>query len=288
VELTDTRPLVWRRLLVPASYTLGELHEVIQAIMPWTDNHCHLFRVGKRRIGEPDEESPSVEDEEAVTVADVFRGKCRRMAYLYDFGDDWQHEVTLEQRLRPDPETEYPVCLDGAGACPPEDSGGPRGYGEKLLILRDPTHPDYGDIAEWMGEDFDPGRFDPAEANEALRYDPTTPEPGEDDAGNGAQPVSSAEVEGLCAWCSRRIPKNRPAVTLELSVCLRMNLEGLEGTYVLLPLPGGDTPVPVLVPETGGHARRVVAHLCCEPCAEALRHAWSQHEPDQPPEPAGD
>jgi hypothetical protein len=286
VTLTDTRPAVWRRLLLPASYTLGELHEVIQAVMPWRDFHSHLFRVGKRNFGEPDEEAPSMEDEETLTLAEVFRGRCRRIGYLYDFGDSWEHDIAVEQRLDPDPETEYPVCTAGENACPPEDSGGPPGYAEKLRILKDVTHPAYAEVIDWMGEDFDRTRFDLAEANEALRYDPATPEAGEAPGECGSiQPASSAEVEGLCAWCRRRLPKDRPAITLELALCPHTYLEGLEGTYVLMPLPGGGLPVPVLVPETGGAVRRVTAHLCCEPCAEALRHAWGQREPSAPPPP---
>lgn len=281
VELADTDPRVWRRLLVPASYSLGELHEVIQAVMPWTDAHCHLFRVGKRRFGEPDDETPSVKDEESVTLSDIFRGACRQVVYLYDFGDSWQHMVTLEKRRRPDPETEYPVCLAGENASPPDDSGGPMGYSAKLAILRDPSHPEYERILEWMGEDFDPCRFDVAQANDALRYDPSTPEADEQPE-DGIEPVSSADAEGLCAWCRRRLPADRPPITLDLAVCQRILLEGLEGRYILMPMPDDDVPIMVLVPEADGNGRTVVAFLCCEPCADALRHAWSQGEPSEP------
>lgn len=281
VELEGTHPPVWRRLLVPASYSLGELHEVIQAVMPWTDAHCHLFEVGKRRYGEPDDEMPSLIDEETVTLADIFRGACRQVAYVYDFGDSWTHKVTLEKRLRPDPETEYPVCVAGENAAPPDDSGGPMGYNEKLAILNDPSHPDHDQVLEWLGEEFDPGQFDVLQANEALRYDPSTPEPAEMED-DGIETASSADVEGLCAWCRRRLRADRPPITVELTVCQRIHLGGLEGSYVLMPIPDEDMPVPVLVPDEGGNGRKVVAHLCCEPCAAALRHAWGRSEPTEP------
>jgi hypothetical protein len=283
VELTDTVPSVWRRLLVPASYSLGELHDIIQALMPWEDYHCHMFRVGERRYGEPNEEMPAIEDEEALTLADVFRAKCRQIAYVYDFGDGWQHTVMLEKRLQPDLETEYPVCVGGENASPPEDSGGVAAYYEKLVILRDPTHHEHDRVVEWMGADFDPTHFDLSEANEALRYDPSTPEPGEDV--EDVEPVSSAEVEGLCAWCGRRIPAEGPAITFEMSVCQRFHLVGLEGSYVLVPMSGGDARVPALVPEGAGSGQTVVASLCCEPCAEALRSAWGTGGKETPPDP---
>ncbi len=54
VTLLDTKPPIWRRLLVPAGLTLETLHDVLQVAMGWTDSHLHEFRVGKKRFGVPD------------------------------------------------------------------------------------------------------------------------------------------------------------------------------------------------------------------------------------------
>ena len=54
VSLTGTDPLVWRRLVVPASISLGRLHHVLQGAMGWTDSHLHLFRVAGRLVGPVD------------------------------------------------------------------------------------------------------------------------------------------------------------------------------------------------------------------------------------------
>jgi hypothetical protein len=49
IELVDSHdPLVWRRLLVPATSTLADLHAVIQAAMDWHDAHLHQFRIAGR------------------------------------------------------------------------------------------------------------------------------------------------------------------------------------------------------------------------------------------------
>ena len=79
--------------------------------------------------------------------------------------------MLFEKILPPDPNQRYPVCLDGALACPIEDSGGPWGYYEKLAILKnpDPDNIDHQEIVNWMSPDFDPGEFDLAAINAELR-----------------------------------------------------------------------------------------------------------------------
>jgi len=83
------------------------------------------------------------------------------MAYTYDFGDDWQHEVVLEDVAVPTPRTRYPRCADGEGACPPEDCGGPHGYQDLLGVLADRNHPEHDSMLEWLGGRRDPAAFDP-------------------------------------------------------------------------------------------------------------------------------
>jgi Plasmid pRiA4b ORF-3-like protein len=53
-----------------------------------------------------------------------------KFQYIYDFGDDWIHDVVLERILPADPEQQYPVCLVGKRNCPPEDVGGIWGYAD--------------------------------------------------------------------------------------------------------------------------------------------------------------
>jgi hypothetical protein len=84
----------------------------------------------------------------------------KQFFYEYDFGDSWKHEVIIEQALSTEEAPQRPVCLEGARACPPEDSGGTWGYEARLEAFRNPEDPDYVDAVERLGEDFDPEAFD--------------------------------------------------------------------------------------------------------------------------------
>lgn len=95
---------------------------------------------------------------------------------MYDFGDDWAHDVTVEQivaaRGGGDEGEALPMVLDGARAGPPEDAGGASGYARLLAVLRDPDDPEHEDMkawaALWGGAAYDPERFDPWTANHTL------------------------------------------------------------------------------------------------------------------------
>ena len=119
ISLERMSPPCWRRVLVPAGDHLGELHRVIQAAMRWDDDHLHAFYVGSHQYGDP---GFDLEDEYEVAVGEVFTRTRKTIRYVYDFGDDWRHEITLERALDTEPGVTYPVCVAGAGAVPVEDS----------------------------------------------------------------------------------------------------------------------------------------------------------------------
>jgi Plasmid pRiA4b ORF-3-like protein len=168
-EVAD--PPVWRRLLVPTAIRLDRLHQVIQAAMGWEDYHLHAFSDGRVRYGPPDREL-RLRDEREATLGDLIPRRGGRARYTYDFGDDWIHELVVEERLAAEPGTAYPVCEAGEGACPPEDCGGPWGYEHLREVLADPTSDEHEDMLEWLGlekgTDFDPHRFDLNDVNRAL------------------------------------------------------------------------------------------------------------------------
>lgn len=92
--------------------------------------------------------------------------------YSYDFGDGWEHKVTVEHVIPVAPGMTVPTCADGRRACPPEDCGGPWGYGELLAILADPSHPEHEERVMWAGEwgggMLDSDAFDTSEFNDNL------------------------------------------------------------------------------------------------------------------------
>lgn len=166
-----SKPPVWRRVLVPADITLGDLHEVIQVAMGWDDYHMHLFSVAGQEYGSPDPELGHASDRN-VLLSQVLNGPGDRLGYTYDFGDDWEHDIVLEETRAAVPEETYPSCVAGKGACPPEDCGGAWGYAELKEILANPSHEGHQDMLEWLGldagKDFDPKEFSVTNVNARL------------------------------------------------------------------------------------------------------------------------
>lgn len=171
VVLAEVEPPVWRRLLVPAGITLAKLHRALQDAMGWTNSHLHCFEVAGRRIGMVgiEEDSPELEDERRVKVSSVLPQKGAKLVYRYDYGDDWEHLVEVEEVISADRRHSYPLCIAGARACPPEDCGGPFSYGEFVKALADPDHEEHDQILTWVGGHFDPDSFDANAVNRLLR-----------------------------------------------------------------------------------------------------------------------
>ncbi len=172
VTLAEVEPPVWRRLLVPADMTLAKLHDALQAAMGWTNSHLHCFEIAGRRIGMVgvEEDSPELEDERRVRVASVLAKKGAKLLYRYDYGDDWEHVVEVEDVTAPDRRLSFPLCIAGARACPPEDCGGAGGYEELLTALSNPKHDEHDQMLTWVGGHFDPDSFDANAVNRLFRY----------------------------------------------------------------------------------------------------------------------
>src|SRR6266851_8594036 len=124
VWLLKISPMVWRRLLVPAGYSLRELHGVIQVSMGWEGIHLYQFHFRAARYGSWELSASSPD----VTLAALRFRKGARFIYEYDLNIPWRHEVRIEDRLEPQARKTYPVCTGGDGACPPEDCGGPESF----------------------------------------------------------------------------------------------------------------------------------------------------------------
>ena len=173
VTLEGIKPPIWRRLLVRSDITLGELHNVIQAVMMgWVDYHLHQFIVGETYYGVPHPDYGGfveMRDESRVKLNQIVTGEKFKFRYEYDFGDSWLHNLLVEKILTPEPGQQVPVCIKGKRACPPEDVGGVWGYEDFLEAIQNPDHAEHEDYLEWIGGEFDPEEFDLDETNEILR-----------------------------------------------------------------------------------------------------------------------
>ena len=170
VTLDNSKPPIWRRLLVPSDVTLEKLHYIIQVAMGWTNSHLHQFIVDGIYIGEPHPDYGfEMQDERRIRLNQVTAQEGFKFRYEYDFGDSWLHTLLVEKVLEPEPGQQYPVCVKGRRACPPEDVGGVWGYAGFLEAIGDPNHSEHEMYLEWIGGEFDSEEFDLEETNEILR-----------------------------------------------------------------------------------------------------------------------
>jgi hypothetical protein len=174
ITLRDTRPAIWRRVLVPGNLNLERLHRVIQDAMGWYDRHLHAFDVGGVEFGPPDTDGwgREIKSEKQHTLERLV-GEGDKFDYVYDFGDDWRHQILVEMVTT---ESTAPRCVGGARACPPEDCGGIWGYSDVVAAFLDEKHPRHAEIAEWVPVDWSPERFDLELADKLVAKH--RPEPG--------------------------------------------------------------------------------------------------------------
>lgn len=173
-------PAVWRTVMVPSHFSFLKFHEVIQAAFGWEGEHLFQFSPAEFskdsdfEISIPDGDdwdSGEIQDAAKVKLSRIFTREGQKLLYIYDLGDNWEHEITLE-KIRPE-ESMEPDCLAGKGVCPPEDCGGAWGYKEMKEILSDPEHPEYEEKIQWAeledGQEWDPAAFNLDKAQKRVK-----------------------------------------------------------------------------------------------------------------------
>jgi hypothetical protein len=252
VELEGSSPLVWRRFRCPSDVRLDEVHRVVQAVMGWTNSHLHDFTPSQVLCRAPvvvfdPEDIYADPDEGAVPESDVRLDRVLQtvgetLGYLYDFGDSWEHTLTLEAITRRDPEDRQVRCVAGERAAPPENIGGIGFYEDLLAALHGPAQWRDLDVMETLEMSGLIGRddtFDLEETNAALVRD----------AGARAAWEEFEKFEG----------QNRARVVLaeiwaQLSAGARLHTAGFMAGADL------DT-VPDPTPDVAEHATRVIRGL---------------------------
>jgi len=172
ILLKELEPTVWRRICVD-DCSLELLHWYVQVAMGWESVHPYAFMIGGTEFVDFSVGFDTYERRDVciTRLSDVMPIQNRRPRFLYeyDFGDSWIHQLIVEERLAADREVTYPICLEGERACPPEDCGGPWGYANLLEAVRNADHGEHEEILEWVGEEFDPEKYDVTAANTELQ-----------------------------------------------------------------------------------------------------------------------
>jgi len=173
ITLRDIKPPIWRRVQVK-DCTLAKLHNLIQICMGWDDYHLHVFEIGGEQYGDPAQweddfgGGSEVGNEGRVKLSQLAAQGIEKFSYVYDMGDNWDHTIQIEKVLDAEAGVRYPRCLTGKRSCPPEDCGGPWGYGDFVDAIQNPKHERHEELLEWVGGEFDPEAFDADAVNKEL------------------------------------------------------------------------------------------------------------------------
>ena len=174
ITLVQSRPPIWRRIQVD-DCMLDRLHEHIQTAMGWTNSHLHQFEIGGKQYADPMLMEEGMKEFGVLdsTRANISKfvpktGKQFQFKYEYDFGDGWEHEILLEGIFPKEPGRNYPLCLEGERACPPEDVGGIHGFHNFLAAHANPKHENHIDMVRWLAK-FDPDKFNAKSATAAMK-----------------------------------------------------------------------------------------------------------------------
>ena len=170
IVLEGITPKIWRRFQVSNKLTFHQLHNVIQAVMGWTNSHLYSFIVDDKEYQDdrydPLERGLLSSRKQKIGVLQA----KQKFIYTYDFGDNWEHLLVVEKLLSKDASAAHPFCIEGERNCPPEDSGSVPGYYRLMTVRKNKKHPEYEELIKgWLGEDYDPERFSAQEINIELR-----------------------------------------------------------------------------------------------------------------------
>ena len=137
----EIRPLypipVWRKIRVPGGITLNRLNDMIRAAMGWAkDYHGYIFTDPKDGAMFGKENSFAIDmmhlplygwgylNDLETKVSQLITSIGEFLLYDYDLGDHFMHRIIVEEIIGPTQSNGSMQLLDGAGACPPEDSNG--------------------------------------------------------------------------------------------------------------------------------------------------------------------
>ena len=175
IQLKDSQPAIWRRVIITVKYSFGQLHQVIQTAFSWQGHHLHMFNLSvltdhgidiiqfEPRLDDLAPITDSSLNEDEQTLIDYLE-VGQSLEYHYDFGDDWIHNILVEGYLIQIKKQKYPACIDGQNHAAFEDVGGVFGYQHVVKVLANAEHEEYKQVKSWLKECYGAAKinkFDP-------------------------------------------------------------------------------------------------------------------------------
>lgn len=155
IILENTKPEIWRRVLIMEGSSLRTLHYLIQDVFWWKGYHSYMFKIGNDEFSDPEFDTGQGWFDDSKSKIGKVVEKFPEFEFIYDFGDWWSHKIIFEKFVEVDLKEKYPVCIDGKNAAPPEDVGGPPGFEEFKAAIKDKKHERHEEFLEW----YDGGMF---------------------------------------------------------------------------------------------------------------------------------
>jgi hypothetical protein len=145
---------VWRRIIIPLSYSLTDLHRVIQVLFNWDEALPHRFTAASfPKAPGPEQSLGGLRGQGIVEL-------------LYEYGTKWAVKVMF---LSSQPAGAEGVrCVAGAGAAPPEFIDGPLRFKRFLSSLEKGNTGRKFPVLEKGAMDFRPDLFEPESCNRRL------------------------------------------------------------------------------------------------------------------------
>lgn len=170
IDLEGAEDSIWRRVYVPATTELADLHRLIQILFDWNNDHLHRFKVNYDYFGPANPDGMDQRElYDGVTLESIYATGTNKLRYTYDFADKWEHLIVIEKTIPRDPAVTYPLCTNGAGKAPLDGSGGTETYVALAAALEDLQNPKYDLAHDVLGRDWEPEYFSTAEINELIR-----------------------------------------------------------------------------------------------------------------------
>jgi len=161
----STKPPIWRKIKINQNTTFEDFHDIIQIAFGWEDEHLYQFSPKGWNsypvlIARTDMESDDFSDPKTfpngerydvakIKLKDYFKKLKQKMIYIYDFGDDWEHQIELVEIT--DEVLLHPMCISGKGSDLEEDCGGIWGFYNMVDAINNPKHPEH---TLWIGLDW--------------------------------------------------------------------------------------------------------------------------------------